>query len=343
MPARPTPRQIAGTLLASLVLLALFISQHHLPSRTPPPLPHAALHHPGPGGNILDPFTRLTEDLRSYPPSPRPSILILQHIPYLNPLHGASSSTHELYARIHGYGYRSVEGEHNTQDGRKFARQMNKMYALRDVLREEVGKGESGQVEWILFTDIDTVISNPAIPLHLLLPPSNLTPEPHILGNQDHNGLNAGVLLLRASPLILELVEWCLLTFESTPDKGDGWAPSDQILLGRRLLDDPELASHFYEIPQRWLNAYFLEPEDEWAPPQLQVHFVNRLKFKYAFMPVVKALSEVLVRGREAAERAGKGGTGLELLPDVEKAERAGREWWAQAKSGVKDMRFLFD
>ncbi|OCF77427.1 hypothetical protein I204_01415 [Kwoniella mangroviensis CBS 8886] len=166
--------------------------------------------------DFFQPLHHLIDSLSLRPldelPNPKPSILIFQHLPYFTPLYRASYATRKLYSEIWGYGYKCSryskigdgDGPRKVNNGKS----VKKVYALYEVFKDELKKDENESI-----ADVDTIISNPSIPIHFLLPPPTLDPPPMFLGNQDHNGFNAGVLIFRIHPHILKLLEWVIIEF----------------------------------------------------------------------------------------------------------------------------------
>ncbi|WVF72890.1 hypothetical protein IAT40_007708 [Kwoniella sp. CBS 6097] len=258
-------------------------------------------------------------------PRAKPSIFICQHIPYFNPLYRASYATHLLYAESWGYGYRADKENYMLGDERKNAVFMNKIYALKRVLIEQLEQPEEDGHDWIFMTDADSLISDPAVPLHLLLPPDSVTPTPLVLGTQDHNGFNAGAMLYRID---------------------------NRVLFAQYLVENPDFAKHFYEIPRLWINAYwFADTEEDPNTPQLQVHLVNHFKRRVPLGPIVRHNLAILQAANEARSLVdpgedvyGRGSDhGLDLLPQWEVTAEAGRKLWEGVQGGVEGMRWLWD
>ncbi|RXK40509.1 hypothetical protein M231_02161 [Tremella mesenterica] len=161
----------------------------------------------------------------------RRPILVIQHFAPLSAgtgaeLQNASRETHRRYCQAWGYGYMDDHESYvPDEDG---AKNVNKLYSLLRFMVEEEGKGDNG-AEWIMQTDADTLIYNPSIPLHHLLPPSHLTPTPWILGNQDSNGFNDGVVLYRVCRDIIDMLI-AALSWEAE-ERSKGESPSDQYSL----------------------------------------------------------------------------------------------------------------
>lgn len=214
------------------------------------------------------------------------------------------------------------------------------------------------------YSDADAIVSDPAVPLHVLFPPPSL--GVHLLFGVDHNGMNAGVFAVRVSHLALEFVDSVLAWSDTNHDP----LISDQHWIGMTLRRNETLAAAFAEMPRTWMNAYFLDDvgagtgslagddEEAWAP-QWQVHLVNHLKRKYSFRPMVERALDVYGRGVAAAggrmdneagklSRPGEGRregetrpVGLDKLPQAAWAGDAAEEWWADRRTGIDGIRFL--
>ena len=136
---------------------------------------------------------------------------------------------------------------------------------------------------YIRTTDADSIIFNPLVPLHLLLPPheavlaqsqtgsaqpkvSETPPAPLILAAQDFNGFNAGVMMFHLAPddpdLLLSVLGEVLAHRALAFDEEGVWH-SDQACWGRVLRAHPEVAERFWEVPQIWWNAYYPDLSDE--------------------------------------------------------------------------------
>lgn len=195
--------------------------------------------------------------------------------------------------------------------------------------------------------DSDILILNPSIPLTLFLPPEDRHPSATILANQDHNGLNAGVFFWRVTPRLVAFLT-ALLSYEPTIYADMGRHPSDQHLTGYALQqsDQVDFAAGFYEIPQNWLNGYFLptkEPGGEGRQPAALIHLVNWRKWQEDWKRTVQRPVENIYK--DAMRRAAARGTGVrEALMDTDswrEAKRVTEDWWRdEAQAGTANMYF---
>ncbi|CAK9780230.1 hypothetical protein CC85DRAFT_283357 [Cutaneotrichosporon oleaginosum] len=291
-------------------------------------------------------------------PTAKHPILIVQHLPK-GSLATASRASHALYAKAWGYRYSGDSGKYVEDGPRGF---LNKEHVLRRVLLRELRSEQPAQ--WIVYTDADTFVSDPAVPLHVLLSPA--PPDAHLLFGQDHNGVNTGVAAIRVSQLSLEFVDAVLACADNSPDP----LLSDQHWIGITLRRNETFSNAFAEIRRTWFNAYFLDDvgagtgseagdvKAAWSP-QWQVHLVNHFKRKYSWRPMVERALVVYERGVEAAggkveneggrvSRAGEGRreresrpVGLDRLPQFAWAQEAAEVWWNGRRTGLEGIRFL--
>ncbi|KAG7544307.1 hypothetical protein FFLO_03268 [Filobasidium floriforme] len=334
-----------------------------------------------------------------------PRVLIVQYEPpTLGPwsrLYRASVRNHEDYAKAWGYGYKVDSFPYVREQGWGRARiwgkveskgYMNKVYALERALLEELAKEKDERAEWIWVVDVDTFIVDPSIPLTDYLPPPSLyssgnydsenhdgkpTPlplPPLILGNQDHNGLNYGVMIYHVERLALDFVH-TILQLEQEHILTEKKAPTDQHLVCDILKSesDPRFGERFWEIPQRWLNGYTLpevgsggrkdgrgydhnDPDevddldshegedilDSQGPgPAMHVHLVNAVKEKLPYTDLLRACDEVYLEAELKANSTGVEGNGLRLLSgERRRAKKAARRWWSTHGPGVEGMKF---
>ena len=194
---------------------------------------------------------------------------------------------------------------------------------------------------FIRWTDADTIIANPAVPLHALLPTPSLRPVPLILGNQDHNGFNNGAMFLHVEPLLIQLLD-DILALEAKLLVPWRHSPSDQRLMGMVLQENNVMGSRFFEIPQQWTNAYSLDRCQESTTTCLQIHLVAHLKRRMPYVKILEAADEVYMAAQALADsnRTVAASNGLELMEAGVQAKVEARRWWEQARSGIQDIVF---
>jgi hypothetical protein len=330
-------------------------------------------------------------------------VLIVQYEPPTpgpwSGLYRASVKNHEDYAKAWGYGYKVDSFPYVRERGWGRARiwgkveskgYMNKVYALERALLEELAQDKEDRAEWIWVVDVDTLIVDPSIPVTDYLPPASLysssghndenvdgktlPPPPLILGNQDHNGLNYGVMIYHVERLALDFVH-TIFQLEQEHILTEKKAPTDQHLVCDILKSesDPRFGERFWEIPQRWLNGYTL-PEvgsggrkdrrgddhddrdevddldaeddedilDSQGPgPAMHVHLVNAVKEKLPYTDLLRACDEVYLEAELKANSSGVEGNGLKLLSgERRRAKRAAERWWSTHGSGVDGVKF---
>lgn len=234
-------------------------------------------------------------------------------------------------------------------------------------------------VDELRHTDADTLIFDPRISLDYFLPPGPgladprkdglalpppLDPRPLMIGNQDANGWNSGVVFMRVCE---ETLAFLRRTMELEPELRAvrGSPPKDQHLLGwsLRLEEHADFAAAFYETPQKWVNSYQIYKDEggqtadgiDWTP-QLQVHLVNHgIWFerdwtedvvKYASLLYQGALQMALddgeIRKKDPTDVAKNRAIRKQFLqsPERQKSLYATRHWWAKAKAGIANISF---
>lgn len=110
---------------------------------------------------------------------------------------------------------------------------------------------------------------NPQIPLEIFIPPSDYE---HInwLAGKDHNGLNAGVFLLRVNQWSLNLLNRCMTYKHYFPD--EDYTFEEQSILARLTEKDSEFKDQSIYVPKGWFNAYF-SSLNEVKPGLMLSHF----------------------------------------------------------------------
>ncbi|KAL3486707.1 hypothetical protein BJX62DRAFT_228578 [Aspergillus germanicus] len=125
-----------------------------------------------------------------------------------------------------------------------------KLGILLSVMLQELAKLDDQRLEWLFWSDADTIVMNPNILLEIFLPPPQL-PDIHLLLTKDWNGPNNGVFPIRVHPWSVEFLTTAISYPIVHSDIPLYW--SDQ-----------------------WLNAYMRSPDGETlnpdSPPQYQVH-----------------------------------------------------------------------
>ena len=208
------------------------------------------------------------------------------------------------------------------------------------------------------WTDADTLIVNPLVAIHDLLPPSTLSPPPLILANQDSGGFNDGVTLFRVNHRLATFLSQVIsLSHEMTSlwhlGTGGEGPPSDQRAIAITLLANRDLCAGFYEIPQSWLNAYDLDAQEGEFELRAQVHLVNERKYGKGAEEAVERASEMAERVYEGAQRLAvrsgesggreerdQGENGLGLMDEVGRVREEAERWWSTAVGGVEGMVF---
>ena len=111
---------------------------------------------------------------------------------------------------------------------------------------------------------------NPAIPWSLFLPPPEV-PDIHVLGTQDENGFNAGMLILRIDPWTVNMLTQVLALkhLDSTAD-----LPFYDQSAIENICKRPDNKHHFLYHPRHWWNRYFFT-EDGREPGEFLLHFAG--------------------------------------------------------------------
>lgn len=118
--------------------------------------------------------------------------------------------------------------------------------------------------------DGDSVIMNPEIPWTIFLPPSDLH-DYHILGTQDNNGFNAGMLILRVDLWTVRALSQVLALSVLQPSVGLPFY--DQSALDW-VFQIPANQEHFIFQPRHWWNRYFFTGDGD-QPGEMLLHFAG--------------------------------------------------------------------
>lgn len=208
-------------------------------------------------------------------------------------------------------------------------------------------------------TDVDTLIVDPSVPLHLLLPNSTLystlSPAPFIIGTQDYLGFNNGIITYRVSHRTVTFlsrvlaIEYHIIEPDSSiPPQPilDDSPPFDQRATGLALKNYRDAAEGFYLIPQEWFSGYddpVHGPPAEDLPEggvRMGIHFAGPVGKAKKWEECVALEEAVWSEAADAARELSVGGTGIELLPGVERVKKAGEDWWRDARNGIDGLVF---
>ncbi|ORX88173.1 galactosyl transferase [Basidiobolus meristosporus CBS 931.73] len=159
-----------------------------------------------------------------------------------------SRDNKEEYARKHGYKFLQ-DGIHDKSRGAVSA--WGKIVSLRKYMKMYPN------IKWFWWIDVDTVLMDPTIALedHIL---GNLTKpeysEKDMVISYDCNGLNAGSFLIRNSP-------WSqnFLATVYSPQYSTRFGYAEQGTMQHLFETSPDVAEHFYFVPQNLINAFPIE------------------------------------------------------------------------------------
>jgi hypothetical protein len=149
----------------------------------------------------------------------------------------------------------------------------NKYAILLSVLLQELEKPLDRRLQWLFWSDGDTVLMNPDMPLETFLPPPEFS-DIHMLLTKDWNGMNNGVFPIRVHPWAVELLSAAIAYPVVRPDVELFWP--DQSALANLLQENEYFSRSVVYCPLRWFNAYMRQPNGEGlnpdSPAYLQVH-----------------------------------------------------------------------
>lgn len=132
----------------------------------------------------------------------------------------------------------------------------NKPAFILSVLMREMLKPEDERIEWLMWVDRDTLILDQCRPIESFLPPesdSSDTNTTHLLVNNDANGLNNGIFLIRVSSWAIELFSAILAFPHYRPDVTLRF--TEQSAMEETILD-PRFGRKVQFVPQHWFNGY---------------------------------------------------------------------------------------
>ncbi|KAF9527361.1 hypothetical protein CPB83DRAFT_856424 [Crepidotus variabilis] len=224
------------------------------PSEPPKPIgmgPYSLMDHPPLKGTYTSPSLK--------------RIAVVMSVHSNDPLFRASFEGHRRYCQLHGYRFMTQSKEMLPEE--PFPHPRGHEYQKMAVLMQALLIGlDTKEYDWILWTDLDTYITDPSIPLESFLPPPTASPndtQPYFIGNRDFNGFNAGVLFIKVIPWSVQLIAMVIadpyfLYNSGALDDSHEHKPAtnDQASLGRIFQATPLFGQHFQEIPASWMNTY---------------------------------------------------------------------------------------
>jgi len=169
--------------------------------------------------------------------------------------------THRRYAQKHGYPI--YIARENAAEG-----MFNKVAFLQVVLLDELYKPREERVEWLFYTDADTIVMNQEIPLSIFEPPGDFNHVKWIAG-RDWNGLNAGIFFLRVDTWSLNLLNR-VMTYKHYHPTED-YTFEEQSILARLTEQNDEFKTQAIYMPRMWFNAYVSYKEEH--PGLFMAHF----------------------------------------------------------------------
>ncbi|KAM0795963.1 hypothetical protein BDR22DRAFT_893653 [Usnea florida] len=146
----------------------------------------------------------------------------------------------------------------------------NKPAYLQSLIMVELAKPVAKRADWVVWFDGDSVIMNPEIPWTIFLPPTDLH-DYHILGTQDNNGFNAGMLILRVDQWTVRTLSQVLALPVLQPSVNLPFF--DQSALDW-VFQLPANQEHFIFQPRHWWNRYFFTGDGD-QPGEMLLHFAG--------------------------------------------------------------------
>lgn len=177
-------------------------------------------------------------------------------------LYERALDTHVQHAKRHGYPI--YIARENAADG-----MFNKIAYIVDVLLNELFKPADERVEWLFYFDADSIIMNQEVSLEIFEPPSDFNYINWMAG-KDHNGLNAGIFLLRVNQWSLNLLNRVMTYKHYHPN--EEYVFEEQTILARLTENNDEFTKQSIYVPKAWFNAYFYSLH-EVKPGLLLSHF----------------------------------------------------------------------
>jgi mannan polymerase II complex MNN10 subunit len=152
----------------------------------------------------------------------------------------------------------------------------NKPAFILSVLMREMLKPEDQRLEWLMWVDRDTLILDQCRPISSFLPPeparldewmkrtvdsdSAETNTTHLLVNNDANGLNNGIYMIRVSSWAIELFSAILAIPHYRPNVNLCFTEQSAM---EEIILDMRFGHKVRFVPQHWFNGYPTgEPEE---------------------------------------------------------------------------------
>ncbi|WVQ84068.1 hypothetical protein IAT38_006213 [Cryptococcus sp. DSM 104549] len=302
-----------------------------------------------------DPFTSHLLDLSPIYPasrkSPQHPILIYQYLGHAASADGwetrgrgmsvYSEGTVRRYATVAGYGYEGdvgVYSEIKALEGVDETGEMDELFGLVKALTEELGKGKQG-AKWIVAMPVDSIITNPRIPLHELLPqpPSSGSPLPLILASSVTNG----TLVYKVDPKTLVLL-YDVFAEQRNVHSGGFRAALSQVLgeRGDGELDSVVEGQTWAPMPVEWFDSVSLPSSTHSDTPPSSEPYTPQLALRIGDSPSRARLRKVLASGEKVYADAEKleietlkfHGHAGEPMTSVEAAvvREAADAWWGK-------------
>ena len=126
--------------------------------------------------------------------------------------------------------------------------------------------------------DADTILLNQNIPWEAFLPPSDLFPDTHFLGNKDWNGYNCGVFFLRVNEWSVNfLTEASALPLLRPEVKLGVNAPNYEQDAMVWVLNKEGYREHVVYQPREWYNPFYEgeQHELEYRKGDMLIHFAG--------------------------------------------------------------------
>jgi len=192
----------------------------------------------------------------------KPRFLIVMYADRITPntIYEHSISEFYQYADIHGYKFKL--------NNNKYDDEREVFYMKLYVVQEAIINGlKNKEYDWVFWVDGDVSLANPNIKLETFLPKDN---DVNFIIAADHNGINAGVFLIRVCSWSLNFMARSIAYQYYNINKEVLFA--DQTSMNNVLLEGEDEKKHYVIVPQSWFNVY-----PGWkSPGDMIIHFAGR-------------------------------------------------------------------